>query len=78
MARNSSAGSENRIHADDVAGRYGFRGGLVPGVTCTGTPAMPCCRPSDRVGGARRAHVRFLAPCYDGEELVVPSSGTRP
>lgn len=36
VARNPSSGSENRIHADDVARRHGFRGGLVPGVTVYG------------------------------------------
>ena len=35
-AHNPATGSENRIHADDVARRYGFRGGLVPGVTVYG------------------------------------------
>jgi len=32
-ARNDAAASENLIHDDLVAQRYGFRGGLVPGVT---------------------------------------------
>lgn len=33
VAYNGATESENRIHGDDVARRYGFRGGLVPGVT---------------------------------------------
>lgn len=33
IAHNGATASENRIHADDVAQRFGFRGGLVPGVT---------------------------------------------
>jgi len=32
-ARNTSTSSENKIHDDAVARAYGFRGGLVPGVT---------------------------------------------
>jgi len=32
-ARNTSERSENKIHDDAVARQYGFRGGLVPGVT---------------------------------------------
>ena len=32
-AFNQATESENRIHSDEVARRYGFRGGLVPGVT---------------------------------------------
>ena len=33
VARNDAEASENRIHDDRVAAEYGFRGGLVPGVT---------------------------------------------
>jgi hypothetical protein len=33
VARNSATESENRIHADGVARKYGFKGSLVPGVT---------------------------------------------
>jgi hypothetical protein len=36
VATNSSAASENRIHSDADAARWGFRGGLVPGVTLYG------------------------------------------
>ena len=32
-ARNTSSTSDNKIHDDAVAAKYGFRGGLVPGVT---------------------------------------------
>ena len=32
-AHNAATASENKIHDDDVARRYGFSGGLVPGVT---------------------------------------------
>ena len=30
---NASTQSENRMHSDDVARTFGFKGGLVPGVT---------------------------------------------
>jgi hypothetical protein len=33
LAKNFAQQSENRIHSDEVASQYGFRGGLVPGVT---------------------------------------------
>ena len=33
IARNTASESSNLIHSDEVARRYGFRGGLVPGVT---------------------------------------------
>ena len=33
VAYNHATESENKIHSDEVARRYGFRGGLVPGVS---------------------------------------------
>jgi hypothetical protein len=72
VARNPAAASENRIHADDVAQRYGFQGGLVPGVTVYG---YACHALVEALGPAwvnqGRAHMRFVAPCYEGEELVI-------
>ena len=35
-ARNDAEDSENKIHDDAVGQQYGFRGGLVPGVTVYG------------------------------------------
>ncbi|MEM7001668.1 MAG: hypothetical protein AAF529_12845 [Pseudomonadota bacterium] len=32
VARNFSAANENRIHSDEIARKFGFRGALVPGV----------------------------------------------
>ena len=32
VARNFSTSSENRMHSDEMANRYGFQGALVPGV----------------------------------------------
>ncbi|HEY3142742.1 MAG TPA: hypothetical protein VGJ86_16500, partial [Acidimicrobiales bacterium] len=32
VAKNTATTSANKIHDDEVAQRYGFRGGLVPGV----------------------------------------------
>jgi hypothetical protein len=72
MARNPAATSENRIHADEVARRYGFQGGLVPGVTVYGYAShalLETLGPDWLAHGVTRA--RFIAPCYDGEELVV-------
>jgi acyl dehydratase len=77
VARNSSVASENRIHADDVARRYGFRGGLVPGVTVYGYAAHAVLQALGTRWVERGVtRIRFLTPCYDGEELVV--SVTRP
>jgi acyl dehydratase len=71
-ARNPDTPTENRIHADDVAQRYGFQGGLVPGVTVYG---YACHALVQALGPAwvehGTAHMRFVAPCYDGDELAV-------
>jgi hypothetical protein len=72
VARNPASASENRIHADDEARRYGFQGGLVPGVTIYGYAShalLEALGPEWVARGATR--VRFLAPCYEGEDLVV-------
>ena len=52
-ARNPATDSENRIHADDVARRYGFRGGLVPGVTVYGYIATALAADSGWVAHGR-------------------------
>ena len=71
-ARNPATESENRIHADEIARRYGFAGGLVPGVTVYAY----ACAPIVGVLGREwletgSASMRFLAPSYDGERLLV-------
>jgi len=74
-ARNAATASENRIHADDVARRYGFRGGLVPGVTVY---AYACHALLEALGpdwvGRGAVRIRFLSPCYEGEQLTVSVS----
>jgi acyl dehydratase len=71
-ARNTSADSENKIHDDEVAARYGFRGGLVPGVVIYGYMTAPLV--------ARFAYdwlergsmrVRFHQPFYEGEQVLI-------
>ena len=68
-ARNPATESENRIHADDVARRYGFRGGLVPGVTVYGYVATGLADPDWVARGG--AEVRFRKPCYEGDLLEI-------
>ena len=75
-ARNTAPDSENRIHDDRTAALYGFRAGLVPGVTVYGYLTVPVV---DRFGADWLAQggmrVRFLQPVYDGDEVVVTLSG---
>ena len=72
LARNTATASSNKIHDDAVARRYGFAGGLVPGVDVYAYMTHP---PAEAWGldwlerGSMRA--RFLTPVYEGEEVVV-------
>jgi acyl dehydratase len=71
VAVNPAVESENRIHADEVAQKYGFKGGLVPGVTVY---AYACAPILEALGEEwlekGSATMRFSAPCYDGELLT--------
>lgn len=72
VARNHSHASENRIHSDDVAQRYGFRGALVPGVAVFGHMTRPLVA---ALGPGWLGHgvvnTRFLKPAYDGDRLLI-------
>ena len=72
IARNPATESENRIHADDIARKYGFAGGLVPGVTVFAYACAPIVQAlGNQWINNGSATMRFLAPCYDGERLQV-------
>jgi len=76
-ARNTSAGHENKIHDDAVARRYGFRGGLVPGVTVYAYLTHPLAEALGAAWLARgTAIVSFKKPILDGEEVVVTGAVT--
>jgi hypothetical protein len=71
-AYNQATASDNRIHADDVARQYGFRGGLVPGVTVYAylvQPAVAAWGLDFLSRGA--ASVRLERPLYDGGSFGV-------
>jgi acyl dehydratase len=74
-AFNASKESENKIHDDAVARRFGFRGGLVPGVDVY---AYMTHLPVQRWGRAwlerGTAECRFIKPVYDGDIAVVTAA----
>lgn len=77
-AVNTAADSENKIHDDSVAARFGFRGGLVPGVTVYGYMAEAVIAhfgPDWLERG--EASVRFLQPFYEGEEVISRFDGLK-
>ena len=72
QATNSARDSENKIHDDSLAARYGFRGGLVPGVTVYGYMTVPVVQAWERAWLERgQMTVKFLQPFYEGETVVV-------
>src|SRR4051812_36982069 len=70
--RNTHASSDNRMHSDDVAASYGFKGALVPGVTVFSHMTQPLVAKHGAAWLARgAADVIFLKPAYDGDLLTV-------
>jgi hypothetical protein len=72
QAYNTSKASENKIHDDTVARRFGFSGGLVPGVDVM---AYMMHLPVEKWGRAflerGLIEARFVKPVYDGEIAAV-------
>jgi hypothetical protein len=71
-AHNASTQSENRMHSDDVARQFGFRGGLVPGVAVFAHMTQPLVARYGEAWLARgTSDVRFDKPAYEGELLSI-------
>jgi len=89
-AYNTAHDSENKIHDDETARRFGFGGGLVPGVDVYGYMThLPVLRWGRAWLERGTADCRFLKPLYDGDiasvtaaendgalEITVESRGT--
>lgn len=79
VAYNPATASENRIHADDVARQYGFRGGLVPGVTVYACLVEPAVRAWGLDWLSRgEADVILRKPVYDGGAFRVDVEAGEP
>ncbi len=76
-AHNAATHSDNKIHEDSVAKAYGFRGGLVPGVTVHAYMTRPF---TEHLGlpWVERGTIsaRFLKPFYEGDECRVLATVT--
>ena len=74
-AFNPATNSSNRIHADDVAKEYGFKGGLVPGVTVSGYLFHPAVLAWGE-DWLTRGHGKVVVhkPLYDGHDFEVQVS----
>ena len=67
-ACNTAHDSENKIHDDDVARRFGFSGALVPGVDVYAYMMhLPVARWGRAFLERGSAECRFTSPVYDGE-----------
>lgn len=78
IAFNTATESENKIHDDAVASRFGFTGGLVPGVDVFAYLAhapMAKWGADWLTGGQMRA--RFIKPVYDGDSATITSAQTQ-
>jgi hypothetical protein len=72
VAHNTAVESDNKIHDDEVARRFGFEGGLVPGVDVYAYLTHP---PAEAWGlawlGGGTMRARFARPVYEGDAVVV-------
>lgn len=69
---NPSTQSENRMHSDTVARQFGFKGGLVPGVTVFSHMTQSMVALHSEAWLARgTAEVFFAKPAYEGELLTI-------
>ena len=67
-AYNTSKQSENKIHDDTVARRFGFSGGLVPGVDVMAYMIhLPVAKWGRAFLERGLIDARFVKPVYDGE-----------
>ena len=74
-AYNTATASANKMHDNEVAKTFGFRGGLVPGVDVY---AYLTHLPAERWGrdwlARGQMYGRFVTPVYDGDEVTVTST----
>jgi acyl dehydratase len=74
-AFNTSKQSENKIHDDTVARKFGFSGGLVPGVDVLAYMVhMPVAKWGRAFLERGVIEARFVKPVYDGELADVTAS----
>ncbi len=74
-AFNTAASSDNKIHDNTVARRFGFRGALVPGVEVYAYMAhMPVARWGRAWLENGHMDCRFLKPVYDGAAARITST----
>jgi acyl dehydratase len=75
LALNDATESENRIHSDDIATKYGFTGALVSGVNVFGYMTQPLVRAfGEKFLQRGIMDVIFLKPAYQDDLLTIATS----
>jgi hypothetical protein len=76
-ARNLAPESDNKIHDDEVARRFGFTGALVPGVEVFAYATHPFAATWGEDFLSRGViDMRFRRPVYDGDDVTVEAKET--
>jgi acyl dehydratase len=76
-AFNTAQASENRIHSDAIALRFGFTRGLVPGVDVYAYMThLPVLRWGEAFLAGGWLSCRFVAPVCDGDDAIVSAVAT--
>ncbi|MDA0979207.1 MAG: hypothetical protein O3B72_11650 [Proteobacteria bacterium] len=71
-ALNTAPDSPNEIHGDQLAQQFGFKGGLVPGVTISAYLIHPAVETWGMAFLEKgKAHVTVRKPLYDGDKFTV-------
>jgi acyl dehydratase len=75
-ATNTAKASENKMHDDAVARKFGFSGGLVPGVDVMAYMMhLPVAKWGRSFLERGLIEARFVKPVYDGEAAVASAEG---
>jgi acyl dehydratase len=78
LALNDATESENRIHSDEIAAKYGFNGALVSGVNVFGYMTQPLVRAFGKSFLEKGImDVIFLKPAYQDDLLTITTSETK-
>ena len=72
LALNDAQSSENRIHSDEIAAKYGFAGALVSGVNVFGYLSQPLVQYYKKDWLSRGImEIAFIKPAYENNLLTI-------
>ncbi len=75
LALNDAESSENRIHSDSIATKYGFTGALVSGANVFGYLSQPLIHEIGTIGlECVEYRVNFRSPAYHNDQLLIKTA----